>query len=306
MKKIFISTLLILIYCQLAQSTDIRDYLPESFEVRNYPEVETRIIRSQNDLFDYMNGGAENYIAFNFRRLAVREFAIAGDVQLIVEIYFFKSPADAYGVFTMLPADDKLQYGDGGGYSIGVVRFWKGPYYCKIITTGSIEKYKEVLLMAGEAVDGKIDACGSPPEIVSIMPIKDRTKEGLHFFHEYISQRNLFYIAPQNILNLTRDTNVVLSEYYNLKAERAHIFLIQYPSDSECRAVYKCFVSDFLGKKPAEPDNFHLKAALEDYRMVEIDRLGEYFIVGFEDNHQQLLTDRMKELRQNLRKYVND
>ncbi|NQS96967.1 MAG: hypothetical protein HQ591_00785 [candidate division Zixibacteria bacterium] len=306
MKKTFISTLLILIYCQLAQSTDIRDYLPESFEVRNYPEVETRIIRTQNDLFDYMNGGAENYIAFNFRRLAVREFAITGDVQLIVEIYFFKSPADAYGVFTMLPAGDKLQYGDGGGYSIGVVRFWKGAYYCKIITTGSIEKYKEVLLMAGEAVDGKIDASGSPPEIVSIMPIKDRTKEGLHFFHEYISQKNLLYIAPHNVLNLTRDTNVVLAEYYNLKAERAHIFLIQYPTDSKCRVAYKGFVSDFLGKKPAEPDNFHLKAALEDYRMVEIDRLGEYFIIGFEDNHQQLLTDRMKELRQNLRQFMNE
>jgi len=268
--------------------------------------VETRIIRTQNDLFDYMNGGAENYIAFNFRRLAVREFAITGDVQLIVEIYFFKSPADAYGVFTMLPAGDKLQYGDGGGYSIGVVRFWKGAYYCKIITTGSIEKYKEVLLMAGEAVDGKIDASGSPPEIVSIMPIKDRTKEGLHFFHEYISQKNLLYIAPHNVLNLTRDTNVVLAEYYNLKAERAHIFLIQYPTDSKCRVAYKGFVSDFLGKKPAEPDNFHLKAALEDYRMVEIDRLGEYFIIGFEDNHQQLLTDRMKELRQNLRQFMNE
>lgn len=305
MKKPLILTLIILIYYQFALSADLRNFLPESSQVKNWTEVETRLIHTQNGLFDYMNGGAENYLAFNFRRLAVREFTNSGDVHLIVEIYLFREPADAYGVFTMLPEGDKLPFGDGGGYSIGVIRFWKGAYYCKVITTGSIEKYKDVLLLAAEAVDDKIYAAGSPPEIVSIMPSIDRTKEGLHFFHEYISQKNLLYIAPQNVLNLTRETNVVFAEYYNLKAERAHLFLVQYPSMKKCSSAYSGFVLDFLNKEPAESGGFHLKTILEDYRTVEIDKLGEYLIVGFEDNHQDLMAERMKELRQNLRQYLS-
>ena len=291
------------LYISLTQGADMRSLLPEDSLFSGWEEVETSIIRTESDLFDYMNGGAEVYIAFNFRRLAVREFVGEGDARLLVEIYKFKQSADAFGVYTLLPTDEAVDLGDGGGYSLGMVRFWKGEYCCKIFTTGDIDKHRKLVMKAGEIVDSRIDASGSPPDMISLIPNEDRTKEGLYFFHEYISQRNLVYIASWNVLSLSRNTDAVLAKYYNLKAEQAFLFLVQYPSEEECITAYKKLIKEFLeAESPRSNDNF--VSMTVDYRNYQVDMYGRFMLFGIEDHQNELLSARIKDLRWNLQRYL--
>ena len=284
----------------------MRDFLPKPEEVEGWKVVETRLVRSDNQLYDYMDGGAEVYRAFNFRRLAVRTFSGGVNDNLSVEVFAFKETADAYGIFSMLPEGEKYHFGSGAGYMSGVLRFWKGPYYCKIFVSGDWTHYKNVIIKAGEAVDSKIEAVSEPPDIIRLMPEKDRVKEGLHYFHENISLKNLVYISHLNFLKLTRKTEAVMGRFYNLKAETAYLILVKYPSEKECEEAYASVLADFLKVEVQKPDNFHLKTTIEPARNVEIDRMGAWILFGFEDVQSELLSARVKEIKRNLREYLKE
>ncbi len=302
-KNLLVLVLTVFWLATAGAAAELSEFLPLSAEVNNWEVTDTRNIRSDNQLYDYIDGGAEVYRAFNFRRLAVRTFYGGDDVELIVELYAFKNPADAYGIFTMLPAGEILPLGNSGGYDSGILRFWKGPYYCKVFVSGDWTHYRDIILKAGSAVDAKIDETGEPPEIVSLMPQKDRAKEGLHYFHENISLKNLVYISPLNFLRLNRKTNVVMGRFFNLKAENIFLLLVEYASDQDCAEAYEYVVTDFIRAEiPAE--GCHLRAILEPVRHVEIDREGKYLLVGFEDVQSELLSARLKELKINLTEYL--
>lgn len=314
--RLSIGVIIIFLIVSPAAAIDPVSCLPEAGDLPGWRILETRSVRTDNDLFDYIDGGAEMYRAFNFRRLAVREFATPGSDtlesgsldsgSLIVELYMFKEPADAFGMFSMVPAGETLPLGDGGGYVDGVVRFWKGPFLCKVFFNGGEwEFYKDAVINAGEAVDERIDITGSPPEIINIMPREDLAKYGLHYFHEYIAQKNLYYIVPYNLFNLTRKTEAVMGEYYTVKAENVKLFLVKYPSESVCSMVYRGILEDYLKETaPGSKGSFHFKKEMKDSRTVEIDRVGKYLLMGFEEIHHELLTERFRQLRDNLTAYL--
>jgi hypothetical protein len=292
MNKIYLSVLFLALFAGDIFSADLRNYLPNSLEASGWKLLETKIVRTQPQLFDYMDGGAELYFAFNFRGLAMRNFEDSAGVNLIIELYQFKTAYDAYGMFTMLPADQELAIGDGSGYSLGMLRFWKGPYYCKIVVAGLIENdeagYRILAIKTAKSIETKIIETGSLPEIVSLMPAKDRAKEGLHYFHEYIAQKNLYYIAPSNVLMLSRDTETAMAVYYNIKAEKVTLFLIKFPTEKNANEAY----------------NEISKIQLDDDRNMSHKRIKEYILVGFEDHHRDLLDIKMNELEGNLNRKI--
>jgi hypothetical protein len=306
----FAVTLLILPFD--ANCIDFANYLPDSTDLRGWKVIETRIVRTDGELFNYMDGGAELYRAFNFRKLAMREFEAPdyetslGSGSLVVEIFMFSRPEDAFGLFSLLPVNETAAMGDGGGYSDGVLNFWKGPYFCRItFRGGEWEFYKEKIMKAGSSVDRKIDAHGSPPSLLKLMPDEGLRNNGLHYFYEYIAQRNLYYITSYNLLNLNRDTRAVLGEYYTVKAEEAKLLLIKYPDEKSCSNAYYAVVCKYLKANLPADNNYHLKKQLESTLMVEVDRLDEYLLIGFEEIHSQLLSDRFRQLKNNLLNQVN-
>jgi hypothetical protein len=87
-----------------------------------------------NNLWEYINGAADNYLAYGFRLLEARNLA-AGDVVVTVNVYDMGSPLNAYGVFrSEAPADGTaVAVGAGGVVSPPYQALLaKGRHYVKI------------------------------------------------------------------------------------------------------------------------------------------------------------------------------
>ena len=304
--KSLLTFFLLSVSLNMAFSADLKDFLPTDDEIPGWSLDETTICRTRNDMFDYMNGGAELYFSFNFKRLAVRTFNYEDYIDLVVEVYLFKNDFDAYGMFSMLPVDESLNLGDGGSISVGVLRFWKGPYYCKIYLTGDYERHNAVLKAAAEVVNGKIDDHGVPPKLVRVMPETERKREGLHYFHDHIAQKNLYYISPSNILDLSLHTEVVMGEYLTINAEEATLFLVEYPDEDKCRTVLERAANSLFEEPPARLTASSFSALTTDHRWCEIRQEGNYLMIGFSPYNGDYLGKRMAELEQKLAEYCGD
>ena len=59
-----------------------------------------RIIDASN-IFEYMNGAGELYLAYGFDRLEVYEYTSDQQDSILVELYFMKTSDDAFGLLSM-------------------------------------------------------------------------------------------------------------------------------------------------------------------------------------------------------------
>ena len=125
MKKI----LLLLITCVLIYSCggnvkDIYQSLPD--QVLDWEAEAEDAVYDRETLYDYMNGGAEVYLAFDFQQVFVRKFMRTGEDEIILDIYNMGSPAEAFGVFSCDREDEGAGIGQDSEYGFGLLRFWKG------------------------------------------------------------------------------------------------------------------------------------------------------------------------------------
>jgi len=306
-KLLLLSTIYFFLSIPFCESTvNPANCLPESAEVLDWEIVETRHIRSDTELFDYMNGGAELYRSFNFRKLSVREFKSPDESILKVEVYMFKDSYDAYGIYTMLPMGEPLEIGNDGGYDLGVARFWKGRFLCKVYCVwNDWNSFRDVIISTAKVVESKISDTGESPAIIKIFPQENLETNGLHYFYDYIALKNLYYITYSNVLSLNMNTKVVLGEYSNLQAEDLKLLLIKYPTDAVCDSAFTYFTSNYLHIDSESMRGYHVFKELDPALFVELDRIDNYLIVGFEQSHNDLLKSRVRQLKNNLQNYLN-
>jgi len=87
-------------------------------------------------LFEYMNGGAEIYLALGFRTIGTREYTttLADDIFLTIELYDMTLPQNAQKIFQKNNASDaeSADVGEGSSLGGGTIEFWTGHYLVRI------------------------------------------------------------------------------------------------------------------------------------------------------------------------------
>ena len=68
---------------------------------------------NRNTLFEYINGGAELYLAYDFQQALVRRYTGPNNAEIILDIYDMGNSEDAFGIFSVERQDE----------DIGIVRF---------------------------------------------------------------------------------------------------------------------------------------------------------------------------------------
>ncbi len=54
-----------------------------------------------DQLYEYMDGGADLYLGYRFKRLELREYAAPDRDPIVVEAYRMETPDDAYGLLSL-------------------------------------------------------------------------------------------------------------------------------------------------------------------------------------------------------------
>ena len=162
-----------------------------------------------------MNGAAELYLAYGFQNLKVRRFEKPNQPPITLELYDMTSSENAYGVFSFERQDEPVGIGQGSEFGGGLLRFWKGKYFVSIYADGGGVEVESAILTMGRTTADLIKEMGPEPKLVDIIPGKDLglVDKSIRYLRSHILLNQRFFIAHQNILNLSPRTEAVLAQY---------------------------------------------------------------------------------------------
>jgi hypothetical protein len=228
-------------------------------------------------LFKYMDGAAELYLAYGFQNLTVRRFEKSNRPPILLELYEMASSEDAYGVFSFEHQDEAVGIGQGSEFGGRLLRFWKGKYFVSIYAEGEGAETESGILKVGRAAANSIPAVGSEPKLVGFIPGKDLglVDKSLRYLKSHVLLNQRFFIAHQNILNLSRKTEAVLAQYLQGK-QKTQLLLIRYPDSKEAVDAYRSFMKVYLPDAKGKD-----RSKTEDKKWTFARQRNEFIVIVF-------------------------
>jgi hypothetical protein len=127
-------------------------------------------------LFEYINGGAESYLSYEFVELALGQYKTsAGKATMTVEIYDMGTPRNAFGIYGAERYSESrfLPIGVQGYIEDGALNFLAGRYYIKLLSyEAGAETEGALKTFAAEILKGVKDV-GAFPVPVTAFPKGD-------------------------------------------------------------------------------------------------------------------------------------
>jgi hypothetical protein len=199
----------------------------------------------RSDIFDYMDGAGELYLAYDFQEVAVRDYKKAGVPGITAEVYKMASPREAYGIWTSEQGPSKnakevAAVGQDRDYGVGLLRFWKGPYFARILAERETPESKNAVLALGKLISSKITSIGRRPDILKLLPRSGLIPESVRFFHKHTVLNYQFYLSDANILDLGPKTDAILAQY-KLDGAKPRLLVVRYPTEKAAAAAYASF-----------------------------------------------------------------
>lgn len=228
---------------------------------------------SRDQLFAYMDGGAEVYLDYRFTKLEVKEFSGPDQATLTLEIYEFETPQDAYGIFSRDTSGTPSDLGQGGRTSNTLARFWKGNYFVRAFTWQARADLEGVSLKAAQAVAPKIERSDLPVWLNRLVkgdlsPVFLRTEAAL-----------------TRLVNVSLPGGVAMNENYGVAwispsaPDISGCAVLAYPDTTSATDVFKGLWNDiaFHAKGSARSQTRGM-AALADTLTEGVQRLGSQVI----------------------------
>ncbi|MFO7694162.1 MAG: DUF6599 family protein [Vicinamibacterales bacterium] len=231
------------------------------------PDAPRRI--DEETIFDYMDGAGELYLAYRFEHLDVYEYSAPekrlGTIK--VELYWMKSPDDAFGLLSndwggevldlhgrgqsrhshpAVPSHDAL-------YGGGLLRFWSQNLYGRVMASRESPESRAQVLAIARSIVKERPANGQPPEILSRIPVRLGERFALRpdrtcFFRSHYVLNSVYYLAPNDVLGLGPAVDASVSEYRPAGTGGTPLRLIQavYPSADAAAAALRTFLKLYV------------------------------------------------------------
>jgi hypothetical protein len=134
---------------------------PESY----YPE----------NLFEYINGAAEIYLAYEFKELVVsQQQKDQSEKNVAVEIYDMGNETNAFGIYSAerYPDNQFIEMGIQGYIEEGTLNFLVDRYYIKLLCFECEDQSEEVLKEFSQKIVERVGKTGSLPPLLKAFPSK--------------------------------------------------------------------------------------------------------------------------------------
>ncbi len=216
-------------------------------------------------IYDYLDGGAEVYLAFDLEGVFVRKFKGPAGDEIALDVYAMKSAEEAFGVFSCDRQDPGAGIGQESEYGPGLLRFRQGRYFVSVTASGDEKRSEAAMLALGKAVAPALGPAGGLPSLTSCLPGQGLVPDRTCFFHSVVNLNNRFFISSDNILGLDRSTDCVLAEYAAAPDLPAKLLLVKYPDAAKAAAAHRSFLASYLhpgpGREAARTANGAVSAA---------------------------------------------
>ncbi len=208
-----------LIVTLLAAGGASADIVPDCSAVPGWSQRGAVRTFGPDNLFDYMNGNAEGYLVYGFRRLT-GVTCVSGENSIVIDISAMESPEMAYGIFAANrhPRHALRKIGILGQVLPSRATFAKGSYYVEVAAIGERDQ-TETLEAFLKKLEPLIPGTTELPAALEWFP-----KEGL--------DPDSIRLVPQSLLGLR-----VLRRGYIASYEQGRAFIVAEDSAAAAAAV---------------------------------------------------------------------
>lgn len=177
-----------------------------------------------NNLYDYINGAADSYLNYDFESLNLQRYKGNNNQSLKIEIYKHSNASTGFGIYSSeRPTDGNwLNIGNQGYYEKGILNYYKGKYYVKIMTY-QIENSKDILIKTANLISDKL---GEDNEILT----------ALELFPDSGKQVNSEKYIHRNFMGY-ESLNRVFTVEYEIEGNYFELFFIEKENDKLCREM---------------------------------------------------------------------
>jgi hypothetical protein len=137
---------------------------------------------SPDTLYDYINGGSDLYLKYEFEELQVVEYR-KGTMSVSAEIYRHRDMDHAFGIYSQerVPSAEFVTIGAQGYYENAVCNFIQGGVYVKLSSENTGQDDRAILLSFARRISESLPGPSAPPDILAAFPPEGRKANGEKF-----------------------------------------------------------------------------------------------------------------------------
>jgi len=239
--------------------------LPKTIGVWTRPDA-PRVIDSGN-IFEYMNGAGELYLAYRFKHLEVYEYKADDETSILVELYYMETSDDAFGLLSLDWGGERVSFSDSPAktsnqsltsstralYGAGLLRVWSDNLYCRVMAFRETPASKQAVLTLGKTIAANRKS-PPEPELLKILPIDigmdwKLRNDRIGYFRSHLVLNSLYYLSHQNILNLDLSTEAVAAPYDSIDGKdrtRVQFLFVKYGDSGQAQQALDQFHRAYL------------------------------------------------------------
>jgi hypothetical protein len=233
-------------------------------------------------IFSYIDGAAEVYRAYNFKRCLSRRYTTLNGPAIILDLFEMGSSEDAFGVFTHDLDGTKVAVGQDGRLRPGWLSFWRAHYFVSIYMEEETAAAEQAVMELGRLVADKITGNSTTPEILNMLPPVGLKSDTIRYLHHFIVLNYHYYLSDENILNISAETDAALAEY-QIENQSARMLLVIYPTAEMAAKSWVAFLRHYL--PDADKKGMGL---LENNKWAAIDMNGKLLAIVLEADSRRL------------------
>jgi hypothetical protein len=211
---------------------------------------EKRTHTGPDELWDYINGGGEPYLAFGFVRITETRYASdAGQVKL--DLWEFEDADGAFGGYSKDRDGEPVDVGDEAAMRSGSLWARRGRYYLAIVNPERVPD--EQVLLLGRTIIGNLNAPGAPrPEICRMLPVEGLDdmsvryiRDALPFYDIVLHERNV----PESVWGFSGRESAAYGAYPGLREDgrSTGVVLVRFADEADAAAAADRLAAARLG-----------------------------------------------------------
>lgn len=225
-----------------------------------------RVINSEN-IFEYMDGAGELYLAYRFDRLEVYEYKADDEKNILVELYYMETSDDAFGLLSLDWGGEHVSFIDSPKntlnrsltsstralYGAGLLRIWSDNLYSRVMAFRETPASKQAVLTLGKTIAANRKS-PPEPELLKILPLEigvdwKLSKDRIGYFRSHLVLNSLYYLSHENILNLDLSAEAVAAPYVSMDGKdrkRVQFLFVRYPDSGQAQQALDHFHKAYL------------------------------------------------------------
>jgi hypothetical protein len=246
--------------------------LPKTVGIWTRPES-PKIINAKN-IFDYMDGAGELYLAYRFDRLESYEYQAETQKEILVELYFMETSDDAFGLLSIDWGGEPMKLSASSPdnvsndespwpralYGDGLLRIWSDNFYARIMAYQETPESKQAVLELGRTI---VKGRNNPPApvLMKVLPSAfhhswKRCKDRAGYLRSHLVLNSLYYLGHENMLDLNHTAEAVTAPYEKMDSSesrsRIQFLTVKYSNPDRAKNALTHFHQVYLPDYPLE------------------------------------------------------